>query len=528
MASKASQKTTLAIEKILIEIPTAKITLLALDLRDLHSITNAANKFISMEVKLDILINNAGVESPMEETVDGVETHFLINHLGQYHLTNLLIPHLLKSIKPRIVNVSSDAYHFSPKPTFTLKGLLYGSPMQRYSLSKLCNILHMKSLVKKYPLIYSNTCHPGGVSTEIDRNVSKSLGVVYYLFWPLFLLMRITKMRADKGCWNTLFLATMCENKGGHYIPFCREEELSKVAKDWRLAEELCKFSEKLVKEKMVKMLRDEEEISDVTDLDYVEEGVTAVENLEKIADVNQTVGEIEIVESVVSSLAEVDSNESDLFRESELVHIPIVVSAETDLGELMSNDGVVQNTEFVHIPIQISDADISVADVVAELVSELGEIVEPIAPKALQIIKEIKSIKQTVETEKLKAYMNEDLDLDNHNDNHNGSMLDNGVSDLQSEEMFEDIVKDKIKPHQGIKESPVLTLGDVVNENIVLPVQEVKVIEKEFSVLPRGIAKIKDEAIKSQISENNGPQNSMSLKDVSQGNTLEVIMEKL
>ena len=40
----------------------------------------------------------------------GIEEHFAVNHVGHFLLTSLLMPALLKSEAPRVVNVSSDGY----------------------------------------------------------------------------------------------------------------------------------------------------------------------------------------------------------------------------------------------------------------------------------------------------------------------------------------------------------------------------------------------------------------------------------
>ena len=60
---------------------------------------------------IDVLINNAGATFfKREESVDGIEKTFAINHLAYFLLTGLLLPVILDSHKPRIVNVASSVH----------------------------------------------------------------------------------------------------------------------------------------------------------------------------------------------------------------------------------------------------------------------------------------------------------------------------------------------------------------------------------------------------------------------------------
>ena len=47
---------------------------------------------------------------PKSTTKDGVETHFGVNYLGHFLLTNLLLKKLISSGQSRIINVSSKLY----------------------------------------------------------------------------------------------------------------------------------------------------------------------------------------------------------------------------------------------------------------------------------------------------------------------------------------------------------------------------------------------------------------------------------
>lgn len=73
-----------------------------LDLASFDSIRSFVEVVKNGFTKIDILINNAGVYLPIsmnEQTKDGFELHFGVNHLGHFLLTNLLLD-LLKNAAP--------------------------------------------------------------------------------------------------------------------------------------------------------------------------------------------------------------------------------------------------------------------------------------------------------------------------------------------------------------------------------------------------------------------------------------------
>lgn len=78
--------------------------LMHLDLSDLNSVRTFAHKIQKQFPKVNILINNAGIHTRndiLEYTKDGFETHFGINHLGHFLLTNLLLPNLKNAAPSR-------------------------------------------------------------------------------------------------------------------------------------------------------------------------------------------------------------------------------------------------------------------------------------------------------------------------------------------------------------------------------------------------------------------------------------------
>ncbi|TLP69845.1 SDR family NAD(P)-dependent oxidoreductase, partial [Nesterenkonia sphaerica] len=117
-----------------------------------------ADKFLEMDLPLNILINNAGIMyCPFQLSEDGIEMQFATNHVGHFYLTKLLLDKLKTTaektgIEGRIVNLSSEA-HMTPyrggirfdkinDKDFYNDKLAYGQ-------SKLANILHANELARR-------------------------------------------------------------------------------------------------------------------------------------------------------------------------------------------------------------------------------------------------------------------------------------------------------------------------------------------------------------------------------------------
>jgi len=74
LAVRSIQKGEDAIKKIKAEYPNAILELIQIDLASLEAIQNAAEKIKNRFVKIDVLINNAGVMyAPTSESADGLE-----------------------------------------------------------------------------------------------------------------------------------------------------------------------------------------------------------------------------------------------------------------------------------------------------------------------------------------------------------------------------------------------------------------------------------------------------------------------
>ena len=97
-----------------------RMMFLQMDLSDLNSIRKSVGSFMKMNMKLHVLVNNAGVMMGHQRiTTDKNELTMQANHLGHFLLTILMLPKLRESAKEsgdaRIVTVSSSTHHLAEK-----------------------------------------------------------------------------------------------------------------------------------------------------------------------------------------------------------------------------------------------------------------------------------------------------------------------------------------------------------------------------------------------------------------------------
>ncbi|RHY35258.1 hypothetical protein DYB32_000261 [Aphanomyces invadans] len=197
----------------------AKLQFLQVDLADLKSVRAFAEAFRKTKLPLDILVNNAGVNFYQRDvTVDGHERVFGINHLGPFLLTNLLLPTLLKSPAPRIVNVGSCMMKL-----FTLElNRRYGG---KHNLTATC-------------------VHPGLVITNMQDNMQPvfALAAKYLnVLRPLF------QQTAEVGAHSAVFAAISTTLKGGEYLERCQVVEPAPALKNEKDAKRLWDISCNLV-----------------------------------------------------------------------------------------------------------------------------------------------------------------------------------------------------------------------------------------------------------------------------------------
>lgn len=218
--------------------------LILCDLGDYGSIRNFVKQVKESFTRIDILVNNAGfISLDRQETKEGLERQFGINHVGHFLLTTELLELMGKG--SRIVNVASGA-HKTGKIHFDDINLHKGfNVIKAYSQSKLANVLFTRELARRVKDrgITVNCCHPGAVATNIGIDRDTGFGrTVTRLLKPFF-------QTPAQGASTAIFLATdeSVKDITGEYFYKCKNAKSSKRSKDMELAKRLFEFSEQLV-----------------------------------------------------------------------------------------------------------------------------------------------------------------------------------------------------------------------------------------------------------------------------------------
>ena len=163
-------------KEALVGIPNTILYPAIFDLSKRSTIDYFLQWFNENYLKLDILVNSAGIMAiPLTRDEMGNEMQLSTNYLGHYYLTKGLLPKLQKANGARVVHLSSRAHRFSPfhfdDPNFIQshydKWTAYGQAKTAVSLFSVA----IDELFKK-DLIRSFTVHPGSVVTGLSSNLS--------------------------------------------------------------------------------------------------------------------------------------------------------------------------------------------------------------------------------------------------------------------------------------------------------------------------------------------------------------------
>ncbi|GAB4581445.1 MAG: SDR family oxidoreductase [Anaerolineales bacterium] len=226
------------------------VEFLIADLSSQAQIRTLAATFCQKYARLDVLVNNAGAfYFDRQESIDGIEMTFALNHLGYFLLTNLLLDMLKASAPARVVNVSSSAHYSGKLDLNDLEMRRKFQGWQAYANSKLANVLFTYELARrlKGTGVTATVLHPGWVATEFAHN---NLGGILGIFRPFYrLFQKLTAITPEQGADTIVYLASAPEVEGitGKFFVERREKRSLAVSYDEGLAQKLWEMSEKMV-----------------------------------------------------------------------------------------------------------------------------------------------------------------------------------------------------------------------------------------------------------------------------------------
>jgi NAD(P)-dependent dehydrogenase (short-subunit alcohol dehydrogenase family) len=174
LAVRTPAKGEAAKAEILAAHPGADLQVRRIDLADLDSVQEFAEKLAADEPHLDLLVNNAGVMIPPTRllTKDGFELQFGSNYLGPFALTVRLLPLILAAPEPRIATMSSGAAYMGRINYDDLQWERRYRRIPSYGQSKLADLMLSNHLAKLsvdhgWGLV-SVAAHPGYTRTNLQ------------------------------------------------------------------------------------------------------------------------------------------------------------------------------------------------------------------------------------------------------------------------------------------------------------------------------------------------------------------------
>ncbi|MBM01124.1 MAG: hypothetical protein CL762_00155 [Chloroflexi bacterium] len=196
-----------------------------LDVSSIESMDNFVKNFNKKFSKLDILVNNAGIMlHPSKKTKDGTEITFATNYLGYFYLSLKLIPNLICTTNPKIINVSSiSSYHvekinwdyFDPiKKISSLR-----EKREIYEHTNLFRLMFsielQKRLNEKGIPIKSIACHPGVAKSQLGR----------YFFLAKLIYALPVMASTEEGIKSIIFSCINPNLNGGEFVGLNKKKQ---------------------------------------------------------------------------------------------------------------------------------------------------------------------------------------------------------------------------------------------------------------------------------------------------------------
>jgi NAD(P)-dependent dehydrogenase (short-subunit alcohol dehydrogenase family) len=202
-----------------------------LDLADLNSVRDFAERFLASGRGIDLVINNAGIMACPETRVGpGWEAQFATNHLGHFALVNRLWPAIAEG-GARVVSVSSTGHRRSGIRWDDLQFEQGYDKWEAYGQAKTANVLFAVQLdaLGKDAGVRAFALHPGGIMTQLARHLAKEEMVAAGWIDEDGTPLNPTFKTPEQGAATQVWAATspQLDGKGGVFCEDCDIAEIS-------------------------------------------------------------------------------------------------------------------------------------------------------------------------------------------------------------------------------------------------------------------------------------------------------------
>jgi NAD(P)-dependent dehydrogenase (short-subunit alcohol dehydrogenase family) len=246
IVGRNAEKTQATVAELKTQSGNPQIDSLLGDLSLMSEIRRVAEEYKQRYSHLHVLLNNAGgVYAERQETREGLEMTFALNHISYFLLTNLLLDRLRTSTPARIINVSSTAHaignldfnDLQNKHSYSMGGF------RAYGQSKLMNVLFTYELARRLEGtgIIVNALHPGAVATGFGKNNGGIMGLLTGIIGRFGL-------SPERGAETSIYLASSAEVEGvtGKYFDNRKAVQSSSASYDTAMQQQLWQISEQI------------------------------------------------------------------------------------------------------------------------------------------------------------------------------------------------------------------------------------------------------------------------------------------
>jgi len=165
--------------------PGASADIVECDLADLDSVRRAAAELRERYVRIEVLINNAGVHAVAPRRAgNGFDQMLACNYLGPFLLTNLLLERIRPAAPARILVVASEAHRLAgrldPEDFENLGHFGWPGSFRAYGRTKLLDVLFAAELARRLDGtgVSVNSLDPGTVATNLYGQLSALAPIV--------------------------------------------------------------------------------------------------------------------------------------------------------------------------------------------------------------------------------------------------------------------------------------------------------------------------------------------------------------